>query len=412
MARDEATTCVIVGGGPAGVMLGYLLARAGVAVTVLEKHADFLRDFRGDTIHPSTLEVMHELGLLQGLLARPHQKVSEIGVHIGDAHLKVADFSHLPVQCPCIAFMPQWDFLDYLAQAGAAFPGFDLRMSTEVTGLLIEAGRVVGVKARDTAGETSIRADLVVGADGRTSRVRECAGLAVQDLGAPIDVLWLRLSKHAGDPAETLGRVDLGQVLIMIDRGDYWQCAFIIEKGAFPAWQARGLPAFRQTLAQLVPQLADRVEELRGWDDIKLLSVRVDRLHQWAREGLLCIGDAAHAMSPVGGVGINLAIQDAVATANLLAVPLRAGCLTLADLQSVQARRARPAILTQRAQVFAHRHVITPALRSTGKMSPPWPLRVLNALPWLRRLPGRLIGMGVRPERISLAFETPKQAGK
>lgn len=400
--RSVNTDCVVVGGGPAGMMLGLLLARAGVTVTVLEKHTDFLRDFRGDTIHPSTLEVLHELDLLAGLLARPHQRLSEIGVHIGDAHLKVADFSHLPVQCPYIAFMPQWDFLDYLAQAGAALPQFTLRMNTQMTDLVSADGRVLGVHAKDADGALCIRAKLVVGADGRGSRVRACADLAVQDLGAPIDVLWLRLPRRATDPAETLGRVDFGRVLIMIDRGDYWQCAFIIEKGAFPAWQARGLPAFQQTLATLVPSLADRVDQLASWDDIKLLTVKLDRLKQWAKEGLLCIGDAAHAMSPVGGVGINLAIQDAVATANLLAVPLREQRLTLGDLHAVQKRRTLPAWVTQRAQVFAHRHILTPALRGTDKRIPPWPLRLLNRLPWLRRLPGRMIGMGARPERVNL----------
>jgi 2-polyprenyl-6-methoxyphenol hydroxylase-like FAD-dependent oxidoreductase len=404
--RDLRTTCVIAGGGPAGLMLGYLLARAGVPVTVMEKHSDFLRDFRGDSVHPSTLEVMHELGLLDQLLARPHQKVAQIGLHVGNTHLHVADFSHLPVHCPNIAFMPQWDFLNMLAAAGEACPSFDLRMNTEVEDLVIEQGRVVGVRARDPEGMLTMRAALVVGADGRGSQVRARSGLVVHDLGAPIDVLWLRLSRREGDPAETLGRVNLGQVLIMIDRGDYWQCAFIIEKGAFDKWKERGLPAFQSALATLQPALADRVGELHSWDDVKLLSVRVDRLEQWAREGLLCIGDAAHAMSPAGGVGINLAIQDAVATANLLTEPLRKGRVTLSDLETVQKRRAWPARVTQAFQVFAHRRFLLPVLRGAAtQMSPPLPLRLLDRFPLLRRLPGRAVGMGVRPEHVTVDFD-------
>ncbi len=397
---ESKTQCLIVGGGPAGMMVGYLLARAGIAVTVLEKHGDFLRDFRGDTIHPSTLDVMHEVGLLDSLLSRPHQKLTDIGAHIGEARLKVADFSHLPTHCPFMLFMPQWDFLDTLAQAAGAFPHFTLRMNTTATDLIQDNGHVVGVRAQDTEGALSLYADLVIGADGRTSCVRESARLPITDLGAPIDVLWLRLPRHEQDPAETLGRVDKGKVLIMIDRRDYWQCAFIIPKGGLREVKQKGLPAFRQQLGELQPALADRVEALQSWDDIKLLTVRLDRLDTWAKEGLLCIGDAAHAMSPVGGVGINLAIQDAVATANLITGALRAGRVPIATLHKVQQRRRLPTRLTQAAQVFVHKRILLPVLNNGQPVSPPIPLRLLNRFPLLRRLPGRAIGMGVRPEHV------------
>lgn len=402
-ASTLTTTCAIAGGGPAGMMLGLLLARAGVDVMVLEKHADFLRDFRGDTIHPSTLDVIHEIGLLDEWLERPHQEVGEIGVHIGDAHLKVADFSHLPTRCKYIAFMPQWDFLDFLAGAARRYPGFDLRMNTQAHGVIEEQGRITGLVAEGPEGAVNIHADLVIGADGRGSVIRQQAGLAVRDLGAPIDVLWLRLPRRAGDPAQTLGRVDLGQVLIMIDRGDYWQCAFVIEKDGIERWRQRGIAAFREVIVRLVPSLADRVEALASWDDVKLLTVKVDRLHHWARQGLLCIGDAAHAMSPVGGVGINLAIQDAVAAANRLAVPLREHRVTLNDLRAVQRRRSLPTRLTQASQIFAHHRILGPALRGRGTMSPPWPLQLLDRWPWLRRLPGRAVGMGARAEHVKVA---------
>ncbi|ABS64776.1 monooxygenase FAD-binding [Parvibaculum lavamentivorans DS-1] len=402
LEKTLTTTCAIAGGGPAGMMLGLLLARAGVDVTVLEKHGDFLRDFRGDTIHPSTLEVMHELGLLDGLLARPHQKMSEVGVHIGDEHLTAADFSHLPTRCKFVAFMPQWDFLDFLAEAGRRYPGFHLHMNAEATGLLEDAGRVAGIRAATPDGTLDIRADLVVGADGRGSVVREKAGLDVLDIGAPFDVLWMRLTRRADDALETLGRVDMGHIFITIDRGDYWQCAFVIGKGELEDWKTKGIEAFRETIAALQPHMADRTGELRSWDDVKLLTVKVDRLREWARDGLLCIGDAAHAMSPVGGVGINLAIQDAVAAANILAGPLRQKRLTLADLRAVQRRRDFPTRVTQGVQVFIQNRVLGPALRRKGRMKAPLPLKLLGRFPLLRRIPGYAVGLGVRPEHVEV----------
>lgn len=397
---ETHTTCVIAGGGPAGMMLGLLLARAGVDVTVLEKHADFLRDFRGDTIHPSTLEVMHELGLLEGLLARPHQKTYEIAAQIGDTKIIVADFRHLPTHCKYIAFMPQWEFLDFLADAARAYPNFRLLMNAEVTGLIEQGGRVTGIKAATREGPLDIHATLTIGADGRGSTIRERAGLVVDDLGAPIDVLWMQLSRHATDEALSLGRIDTGRVFIMIDRGDYWQCAFVIPKDGLDALREKGIAAFRENIAILAPFMRDRVAELRDWDDIKLLTVKVDRLRQWYREGLLCIGDAAHAMSPIGGVGINLAVQDAVATANILSGPLLGRTLTEDDLRKVEKRRLFPTRITQAIQVFAQERVIDPVLKERGKISPPFPLRLLGRFPWLRRFPARAVGMGARPEHV------------
>lgn len=397
---EIATTCAIAGGGPAGMMLGLLLARAGIDVTVLEKHKDFLRDFRGDTIHPSTLEVMHELGLLDALLARPHEKMHEAGVEIGGAMLKAADFSHLPTRCKFIAFMPQWHFLDFLAEAGRRYPEFHLRMEAEVTGLIEAEGRVAGLRAETPDGPLEIRADLVVGADGRGSVVRERAGLAVRDFGAPMDVLWMQLSRRPGDPSDTLFRVVPGHLVITIDRGDYWQCAFVIEKGSFDKVKAKGLDAFRADMARVLPMAAGRMDEITSWGDVKLLTVKVDRLREWARPGLLCIGDAAHAMSPVGGVGINLAIQDAVAAANILAGPLRDGRLTLDDLRAVQRRRMFPTRVTQAVQVLAQRFLIGPTLRAKGDIAPPLPLRLLNRFPLLRRIPGYAVGIGARPEHV------------
>jgi 2-polyprenyl-6-methoxyphenol hydroxylase-like FAD-dependent oxidoreductase len=395
-----AARCCIAGGGPAGMMLGVLLARAGVDVVVLEKHADFLRDFRGDTIHPSTLEIVHELGALDEFLTLPHQRVSELVAQVGNVALPVADFSHLPVRCGFVAFMPQWDFLDFLARIGRQYPGFDLRMRAEVTGLVETADRVVGVRAETPEGPLDVRADLVVAADGRHSLVRARAGLPVETLGAPMDVLWFRLTRRPGDPVAPMGRFDAGRIFITLNRGDAWQCGFVIAKGTLDALRAQGLDAFRREVARLAPYAADRVGEVRSWDDVKLLTVRVDRLRRWHRPGLLCIGDAAHAMSPVGGVGINLAIQDAVAAANALAVPLAERRLDTADLARVQRRRQWPTRVTQRLQVLAQQRVVATVLQTRAPLRPPLPLRLLAALPFVRRLTGRLIGLGVRPEHV------------
>src|SRR5882724_2002406 len=319
MAPDKISVrCCIAGGGPAGMMLGYLLARAGVEVLVLEKHGDFLRDFRGDTIHPSTLEVMHELGLLDEFLELPHQKVYELNAQVGEMRLTIADFRYLPTRCGFVAFMPQWDFLNFLAEKAGRYPGFKLLMEAEVTGLIEESGRVVGVRVKTANGEIEMRVDLVVGADGRSSIVREKAGLPVKEFGAPMDVLWFRLKRTGEDPVATMGRFDSGRIFIALNRGDYWQCGYVIPKGQFDEMRRQPFETFRAAIVKLAPYVGDSVQELRGWDDVKLLTVRVDRLLDWFRPGLLCIGDSAHAMSPVGGVGINLAIQDAVAAANVL----------------------------------------------------------------------------------------------
>jgi len=392
--------CCVVGGGPAGMMLGLLLARAGVEVDVLEKHADFLRDFRGDTIHPSTLEVMYELGLLASFLERPHQKIEQLAAVIGDRSLQIADFTHLSTQCRFIALMPQWDFLDFIATQARRYSSFRLRMQTEATGLIEEHGRVVGVRARAANGALSIRADLVVAADGRDSNLRDAAGLRVKHLGAPIDVLWMRLSKQPGDPHQVLGRVGAGALLVMLDRGDYWQCAYVIAKGEAQKLRGEGIAAFRDRVAEIAPLLGDRLAELKDWHEVKLLSVAVNRLTTWARPGLLCIGDAAHAMSPVGGVGINLAIQDAVAASNLLAEPLRRGRLTLRNLEAVQERRLFPTRVTQWLQVQIQNNFLSRVLASRSAPAPPLPVRWLDGCPYLRRLPARLIGVGIRPEHV------------
>ncbi|MET1027758.1 MAG: FAD-dependent oxidoreductase, partial [Dongiaceae bacterium] len=315
------TTCCIVGGGPAGMMLGLLLARAGIDVVVLEKHVDFFRDFRGDTIHPSTLEVMAELGLLGAFLQLPHQKAVQLGGKFGDFDFVLADFSHLPTQCKFIALMPQWDFLNFLAKHAAGYPGFHLRMGCEATTLLRENGRVIGLQATTPAGRIEIRADLTIAADGRQSAMRQQAALAVTDRGAPMDVLWFRLPRQADDPDQPLGRFAPGTILVMINRGDYWQCGFVILKGGLGAVQQRGLKELHRHIAAVAPFLGDRIELLQDWDEIKLLSIQVNYLQQWYQPGFLCIGDAAHAMSPVGGVGVNLAVQDAVAAGNILAAP-------------------------------------------------------------------------------------------
>jgi len=400
-SRTVQTTCCIAGGGPAGMVLGFLLARAGVDVQVLEKHADFLRDFRGDTIHPSTFELMYELGILDDLLRRPHQQLTEIGAAIENTTVTVADFSHLPTHCKFVGLMPQWDFLNFVAEKARAYPEFHLRMESEVTDLTLENGGVAGVRATTKEGGLEVRADLVVGADGRHSTVRKQAGFEVIDLGAPIDVLWMRIHREKSDPGQTLGRFHAGKILVTLDRGDYWQCAYVIAKGAFDKIKQKGLPAFREDLETIAPFLRGRTTELKDWNDIKLLSVSVDRLRQWSRTGLLCIGDSAHAMSPIGGVGINLAIQDAVAAANALAQPLLKHAPLDEPCRGVQKRREFPTKITQGAQVFAHKHFIWPALsRKEPVRQLPLLLRLLQRFPALRRIPARLVGLGVRPEHI------------
>ena len=406
--KTMSVRCCIAGGGPAGMMLGLLLARAGVDVVVLEKHADFLRDFRGDTIHPSTLEVVHELGLLEQLLTLPHQKVSRINGQFGDVALTVADFSSLSTQCRFVAFMPQWDFLNLLAEEAARYSTFRLRMQADVTDLIEEAGSVIGLRANTPDGPLEVRAGLVMGADGRHSTVRSHAGLSVEEFGAPMDVLWFRLSRWTSDPGDPIGRFDAGRIFIMLNRGDYWQCGFVIPKGSRDRFQGQGLPAFRNAVAQLAPFMADRVGELHDWEPIKLLTVQVDRLRKWYRPGLLCIGDAAHAMSPVGGVGINLAIQDAVAASNLLTAPLRDGRLTTEDLCRVQQRREWPTRMTQRVQLMIQNRVIRPALSGSDRFSPPFAIRLLALVPFLRRIPARMIGLGFRPEHVHTS--APKTA--
>jgi 2-polyprenyl-6-methoxyphenol hydroxylase-like FAD-dependent oxidoreductase len=398
---DQSTTCCIVGGGPAGMMLGFLLARAGIETIVLEKHADFLRDFRGDTIHPSTLQAMDDLGLLDQFLALPHQEARELSGKIGDVTIPLADFSHLPVRAKFIALMPQWHFLNFLASQAARFPAFHLIMQAEVYGLIEEAGAVRGVIARTPEGPLSIRADLTIGADGRHSTVRAKAGFTPLNIGAPIDVLWFRVSRHASDPDETFGRIDYGQILVLLQRGDYWQCAYVIAKGGFDEIKSRGIDVLRSHIAELAPFLAARVGEIKTWDDVKLLTVAVDRLPLWHKPGLLCIGDSAHAMSPIGGVGINVAIQDAIAAANILAPALRQGGVPVDSVLAAVQRRREPAVkLTQAMQVFVQNQVISKVLHGSGKMRPPWIVRLFIYIPWLRRLPARFIGMGFRTERV------------
>jgi len=393
------TRCCIAGGGPAGMMAGLLLARAGVDTIVLEKHGDFLRDFRGDTVHPSTLELMQELGVLEEFLTRPHQQLREIGGDIDGNRVKVADFTHLPTACKFVALMPQWDFLDFLADEARKYPTFRLLMNAEVTDVLRTDDRVTGVNVKTPDGDVDVEATLTIGADGRRSVVRERAGLTVETFGAPIDVLWMRISRRDTDRAETLGVIRSGRIFVTLNRGDYWQCAFVIQKGGYDVLRQQGLPSFRSAIVETVPFMADRVDELSDWSVIKLLTVRIDRLREWYKPGLLCIGDAAHAMSPIGGVGINLAIQDAVAAANILERPLQRGAPSLDDLRAVQKRRTFPTHMTQRAQAFMQNRVMGPALR-TQNPTLPLPVEMLRRWPVLRRIPARLVGMGVRPEHV------------
>ncbi|MGA2892121.1 MAG: FAD-dependent oxidoreductase [Xanthobacteraceae bacterium] len=401
MAEASITTkCCVVGGGPAGMMLGFLLARAGVEVVVLEKHADFLRDFRGDTVHPSTLELIYELGLLDDFLKQPHQKIQKLSAQIGGERVAMADLTHLPTHCKYVALMPQWDFLNFLASHGRRYKTFDLRLRAAATDLIEEGGRIVGVRANTPDGALAIRADLVVGCDGRHSTVREKAGLKGEDYGAPMDVLWFRLSRKASDDSDSFGHVEAGVMLVMLDRGDYWQCAYVIPKGGIAEVKAKGLDAFRDKVVWMSPFLADRVGELKSFDDIKLLSVTVDRLHKWWRPGLICIGDCAHAMSPIGGVGINIAVQDAVAAANRLAAPLKAGTVTIDDLQAIQHRRMFPVRFTQWLQLTIQRRLISRILQSQARPKPPLVFKLLGAIPLLQRIPALLIGVGIRPEHV------------
>lgn len=401
MAPSMDVQCCIAGGGPAGMMLGYLLGRAGVRTVVLEKHSDFLRDFRGDTVHPSTMQIMQELGLLEEFLRRPHSEIRSFSVEIGDRSFKVADFEHVPCACRFIALMPQWDFLQFMLEKGQAFPALNVMMSTEVTGLIEVAGRVTGVTATTADGRIEVRARLVVACDGRRSPVRAAAALTVQDLGSPIDVLWFRTSKKPGDPKDVLGRLSLDKMIVTIDRGDYWQCAYVIAKGGSDRIRADGIAAFRKAIADGAHFLGDRVGELKSFDDVKLLSVAVDRLTTWSKPGLLCIGDAAHAMSPVGGAGINLAIQDAVATANILASKLKQDTVADRDLRAVRRRRLFPVRVIQRAQVLVQDRVLRPIVSGENRsLRVPWIIERLNANAWLRRWPARVIGVGLRPEHV------------
>jgi 2-polyprenyl-6-methoxyphenol hydroxylase-like FAD-dependent oxidoreductase len=403
-AETLQTGCCIVGGGPAGMMAGFLLARAGVEVVVLEKHADFFRDFRGDTIHPSTLELMHELGFLDDFLKLPHQQLAQMQMNIAGSAITVADFSHLPTRCQFIAFMPQWDFLSFLAEKAKAYPSFRLLMGAEAVDLVRTGERITGVSYKTAQGSAEIRANLVIAADGRGSTLRERAGLSVQDFNVPIDVLWMRLAKVPHAPAQSLGFAERGRFMILLDRGDYFQGGYIIRKGTLDALRQEGLPAFRARLTALAPFLRESAEGLTDWNQVKLLTVKIDRLRRWHLPGLLCIGDSAHAMSPAGGVGINLAIQDAVATANLLAPAFTLGEIDEGLLRQIQRRREFPARVIQALQVFIHRRTFPatprpPAPPRTGGGTP-LPAKIFGAFPLLRRGIARLIGLGVRPEHI------------
>jgi 2-polyprenyl-6-methoxyphenol hydroxylase-like FAD-dependent oxidoreductase len=400
------TTCCIVGGGPAGVMLGYLLARAGVDVTVLEKHKDFNRDFRGDTVHPSTLDVMHELGLLHDFLEVPHQKLTSVGGKVGDFAFRTADFSRLPTHCKFVALMPQWDFLNFLSGEGKGFSNFRLLLEHDCVDLIHDERRIYGVEAHTPNGPVEIRADLVVGCDGRHSITRKVAHLEVIEYGVPIDVLWFRLSRHTNDPEQLLGNFNYGRALILINRDHYFQAGLLIRKGSLADLQSEGLDTFRQIILRIAPYLGDRISELQDWEQIKLLTVQVNRLQRWCRPGLLCIGDAAHAMSPVGGVGINLAIQDAVATANLLADPLREGRITEWWLEQVQQRREFPTRVTQRLQLMAH-GLLQRVFANPGPAQAPWQLKLVTTLPGIQHVMGRVVGLGVRPEHIKGASKLP-----
>ena len=406
--RTISTRCCIVGGGPAGMMLGYLLGRAGVETLVLEKHDDFFRDFRGDTVHPSTLQVMDELGLIDGFLKLPHQRLQKMDGKFGGASIRIADLSRLKVNYPFIAFMPQWDFLNFLRESGKRFSALKVLMNAEATDLIWSGGAVVGVQAVTPDGPVEIRADLTIGCDGRHSMVRQRADLEVEEIGAPMDVLWFRSGKPAGETESVFARIEAGKMMVTFDRGDYWQCAYVIAKGQYDAVKARGLDAFRDDVISMAPILKSGISDVKTWDDVKLLTVAINRLKCWTRAGLLCIGDAAHAMSPVGGVGVNLAVQDAVATANLLAAKLANGCPDENELDAVRRRREFPTRMTQTMQVVAQNNIISVALDSANRdLRVPLPIQLINAVPWLQGITARFIGLGVRPEHV----RSPASAG-
>ena len=400
--------CCIVGGGPAGMMLGYLLGRAGIDTLVLEKHADFFRDFRGDTVHPSTLQVMDELGLIDGFLRLPHQRLQKMEGVFGGMSVRIADLSRLHVKYPFIAFMPQWDFLNFLRERGEQFASLKVMMSTEAIDLIRDGDRIAGVRARTPDGVIEIEADLTVACDGRHSLVRERAALEVEEIGAPMDVLWFRAGKRGDEKENLFARVEPGRMMVTFDRGDYWQCAYVIAKGQYDAVKARGLPALLDDVARMAPILKPGLAEVRNWDDVKLLTVAINRLKRWTRPGLLCIGDAAHAMSPIGGVGVNLAVQDAVATANLLATKLVDGCPPEAELDDVRRRREFPVRMTQRMQVVAQNNIVSAALKPGNQpLKVPLAMRLVTAVPWLQGITARFVGLGVRPEHV----RSPSRAG-
>ena len=397
--RQMKVRCCVVGGGPAGMMLGYLLGRAGVDVVVLEKHADFFRDFRGDTVHPSTLQVMDELGLIDGFLKLPHQDIQKLEGIFGGTSVRIADLSRLSVKYPFIAMMPQWDFLSFLRESGKRFPSLQVLMSAEAIDLIRRGDAVAGVRVKTPDGPIEIEADLTIGCDGRHSIVREHAGLDVEEIGAPMDVLWFRVGRRREETENLFARIDHGKMMVTFDRGDYWQCAYVIAKGQYEAVKARGLPALLDDVLRLAPILKAGIADVKSFDDVKLLTVAINRLTRWTRPGLLCIGDAAHAMSPIGGVGVNLAVQDAVATANILAAKLAAGCPPEDELDAVRRRREFPVRVTQRMQVIAQNNIISAALKG-GDQPVPFALRLITALPWLQGLTARLVAIGVRPEHV------------
>lgn len=399
--RAVTTRCCIVGGGPAGMMLGYLLGRAGIETLVLEKHSDFFRDFRGDTVHPSTLQVMDELDLIDGFLNLPHQQLQKMDGKFGVASIRVADLNRLKVKYPFIAFMPQWDFLNFLRECGKRFTALKVMMNAQATDLIWSGEKVVGVKADTADGPVEIRAELTIGCDGRHSIVRQCAGLEVTEIGAPMDVLWFRAGKRENESESLFARVETGKMMITFDRGDYWQCAYVIAKGQYDYVKAGGLDGFRNEVIGMAPILSSGIADVKSWDDVKLLTVAINRLKRWTLPGLLCIGDAAHAMSPVGGVGVNLAIQDAVATANLLAARLTSGCPSEDELDAVRRRREFPVRVTQAMQVAVQNNIISVALKPGARpLRPPLFARLVNAIPWLQGITARLVAVGVRPEHV------------